>query len=162
MKEIRQHKQDSRIPCERVSAEELSQLTVTERAVQFLRPTIVTGLIDTWPPFDAWLEKQKVFFHNRDPELFKRDMAIANASKRVLEGLQRDFKVPDMFKRALQRVLSYNTGEGAGVSLVPNHGFAWLAVVSGRKAWHLAPPHLNVTDIHADCGSQNRKFDQVG
>lgn len=92
---VDQHNSQSGVSCDRVTAGQLSEVSVSERATLFLRPTLIAGVIGDWPSFDLWLERQKAFFHNQDPELFKVDMSINSQCPQAISGrTSARFQVP--------------------------------------------------------------------
>ena len=132
-------------PCKRIDAAELDGLGADELADALDEPTIVTGLIDSWPS-SSWL--LDMHFDNADPTKLSADAQEAreDARQSLYQRLQRDYAAPQALRRASAwRVLSYGEGP-SGVHITPNHGFAWLGLLNGTKVWHLAPSTVRVPD----------------
>lgn len=134
------------VSCRRLAADDLKRMSPRERAAALDQPTIITGLIDTWPS-TVWL-RSSFGFDSVDPTKLDRQARASRqaAADALLRRLNSEYATPEPLLRAsAQRVLSYMMGQG-GVHITPNHGFAWLGLVNGSKRWYLAPPTLPVPD----------------
>lgn len=135
--------------CGTTTADELARLSVRERARVLRRPTLVRGaLAPSWPL--AARDPTRDVRCRRNVSLITRGVPLdATAPRGCNRGrryhdtpgcatlhstLQRLFPTPAWLKRSDSRRL-LSVMRGGGVSYHSNHGFAWLGLLHGSKAW---------------------------
>lgn len=129
--------------CQRVNASTLRQMSETERASLFARPTLISGLLADWPgrhEYSEWLDTFE--FDSSDPsDPITRTAERIAAESALLAAITSRFPTPDVLRRASAvRLFSLGTSHSMGVSSTVNHGFSYLGMIRGRKVWHLAAP----------------------
>ena len=135
--------------CRATTADELTRLSDRDRARVLAQPTLVRGaLASVWPlaardpTHDVRCRQNASGETNADP-LDATALRGCNRGRRYHDTpgcatlhatLQRLFPTPSWLKRSDSRRL-LSVMHGGGVSYHSNHGFAWLGLLHGIKAW---------------------------
>ena len=78
-------------------------------------------------------------FHNDHIVLFSGEPGMSVPEKKLLRELE-DFRpIPTFLKGRGRDSLFFSFGSGRQGVNTANHGFTWIALVSGMKRWHVAP-----------------------
>lgn len=123
--------------CAHLNGPDLRAMDPEARADALRVPTLVRNLTEGWPSDHGWL--RYFAFDDEHPET-PPDTARQEARSALQRIFWQLYGPPSPFDQRTQRLrVSKAMATGSGVSFC-YHGFAWLALLEGEKAWFFASP----------------------